>query len=172
MNTFFLILSTWFLGFLVVIVRSPIQSILFLILLFTVVSLSFIINFGLQFVGILYIIVYVGAIAVLFIFIIIIIPMRSYGRTSNTSFIGRIIRVVALTLFLIILFFYLSLDFSLGVVNYEIPENVFSIPTTFNYTSLLGVGHTLYFYNFFSLLIGALILLVALLIAIVLCKDE
>lgn len=70
-------------AFFVVVVRSAIHSILWLILLFVISALTFIGVFNLYFIGVLFIVVYVGAVTVLFLFIIIMIPLREVSLHSS-----------------------------------------------------------------------------------------
>jgi NADH:ubiquinone oxidoreductase subunit 6 (subunit J) len=60
---------------LIIIVRNPIHSILYLILVFCCVSVVLLI-LGLEFTAIIFLIVYVGAIAVLFLFVVMMLNIK------------------------------------------------------------------------------------------------
>ena len=63
------------LGALVIIVKNPIISVLFLIGLFLSIS-SYLIFTGLNFIGLSYLLVYIGAVSILFLFILMLINVR------------------------------------------------------------------------------------------------
>lgn len=79
---FFFIISI--LGIYVIIMKNPIWSILFLILLFGFVALYLII-LGLEFIGLSYLIVYVGAVSILFLFILMLINIRVSELKNYTN---------------------------------------------------------------------------------------
>jgi NADH-quinone oxidoreductase subunit J len=70
------IIPTLALSYFTVTARSPIHSILSLIVTFLMVAFIFIMYYSLPFIGTLLIVIYVGAIAILFLFVIMMIPMR------------------------------------------------------------------------------------------------
>jgi NADH-ubiquinone oxidoreductase chain 6 len=63
------------LGALVIIIKNPIISVLFLIGLFLSIS-SYLIFTGLNFIGLSYLLVYIGAVSILFLFILMLINVR------------------------------------------------------------------------------------------------
>jgi NADH-ubiquinone oxidoreductase chain 6 len=69
---------------LVIISKNPIISIIFLIGLFSSISLYFIL-LNLTFIGLSYLIVYIGAVSILFIFILMLINIRLSELHSNTN---------------------------------------------------------------------------------------
>jgi len=104
---------------------SPVQSILFLIILFVSTAIC-LYSQGFVLMGILYIMIYVGAIAILFLFILSLLKIDYINNNSISSFTLA---------FLIILF--IPLDLSYETVG--ISE---SINITFN--ELITVGSLLY----------------------------
>ena len=73
---------------------NPINSILFLILIFLNVSILFFI-LNLDFLGIILIILYVGAIAVLFLFIVMMMNVKNIEKDENTYiFIGGLLFIL------------------------------------------------------------------------------
>jgi NADH-quinone oxidoreductase subunit J len=90
---------------------NPVNSVLFLIVVFFSISFLFIF-LNADFIGILILIIYIGAIAVLFLFIVMLTNIKKIERDTSTYLIVGI-------LFLLILFFQLTyvlidnfLDFS------------------------------------------------------------
>lgn len=71
---FFCSLAVLF-SLLIITVRNPIHSILYLILVFCCVSVVLLI-LGLEFTAIIFLIVYVGAIAVLFLFVVMMLNIK------------------------------------------------------------------------------------------------
>ena len=70
-------------GILVIVTKNPIVSVLFLIGLFSNISV-YLIMIGLEFIGLAYLVVYVGAISILFLFILMLINIRISELQSNT----------------------------------------------------------------------------------------
>jgi NADH-ubiquinone oxidoreductase chain 6 len=71
-------------GIFIIISKNPIVSVLFLIFLFSSVSI-YLIMLGINFVGISYLLVYVGAVSILFLFILMLINIRISELLSATS---------------------------------------------------------------------------------------
>jgi len=71
-------------GILVIMIKNPIISVLFLIGLFASIS-TYLIILGLSFIGLSYLIVYIGAVSILFLFILMLINIRVSELHSNTS---------------------------------------------------------------------------------------
>lgn len=71
-------------GILIIISKNPIVSVLFLIFLFSSVSI-YLILLGITFIGISYLLVYVGAVSILFIFILMLINIRISELLSDTG---------------------------------------------------------------------------------------
>lgn len=70
-------------GVLVIIIKNPILSVLFLIGLFLSIA-SYLMILGLNFIGLSYLLVYVGAVSILFLFILMLINVRVSELVSNT----------------------------------------------------------------------------------------
>lgn len=91
-------------GFLVVLSKNPVHSVLFLILTFTL-SACVLLLLGVEFLGIIYIVVYVGAIAVLFLFVVMMLNIKLTELGSNLRFLplsGLVVLLLFLELFYII----------------------------------------------------------------------
>ena len=71
-------------GILVIIIKNPILSVLFLIGLFLSIA-AYLMVLGLNFIGLSYLLVYVGAVSILFLFILMLINVRISELLSNTS---------------------------------------------------------------------------------------
>src|SRR6266516_1368931 len=93
MNSIYLIIETYTNGyigefldilFFILISKNPIVSVLFLIFLFSSVSI-YLIMLGINFIGISYLLVYVGAVSILFIFILMLINIRISELLSATG---------------------------------------------------------------------------------------
>lgn len=70
-------------GILVIIIKNPVLSVLFLIGLFLSIA-SYLMVLGLNFIGLSYLLVYVGAVSILFLFILMLINVRVSELVSNT----------------------------------------------------------------------------------------
>jgi NADH-ubiquinone oxidoreductase chain 6 len=71
-------------GIFVIVSKNPVVSVLFLIGLFSSISLYLMI-LGLSFIGLSYLIVYVGAVSILFLFILMLINIRISELQNNTA---------------------------------------------------------------------------------------
>ena len=71
-------------GIFIIVSKNPIISVLFLILLFSTISV-YLILLGAKFIGISYLLVYVGAVSILFIFILMLINIRVSELISDTN---------------------------------------------------------------------------------------
>jgi NADH-ubiquinone oxidoreductase chain 6 len=71
-------------GIFIIISKNPIVSVLFLIFLFSSVSI-YLILLGINFIGISYLLVYVGAVSILFLFILMLINIRISELLSATG---------------------------------------------------------------------------------------
>jgi NADH-ubiquinone oxidoreductase chain 6 len=70
-------------GILVIIIKNPVLSVLFLIGLFLSIA-SYLMILGLNFIGLSYLLVYVGAVSILFLFILMLINVRVSELVSDT----------------------------------------------------------------------------------------
>ena len=71
-------------GIFIIVSKNPIISVLFLIMLFSTISI-YLILIGAKFIGISYLLVYVGAVSILFIFILMLINIRVSELVSDTN---------------------------------------------------------------------------------------
>lgn len=71
-------------GILIVITKNPIVSVLYLILLFSSISI-YLIFIGIIFIGLSYLLVYVGAVSILFLFILMLINIRVSELIGDTN---------------------------------------------------------------------------------------
>ena len=82
-------------GILVIVIKNPIVSVLFLIGLFLSIS-GYLIILGINFIGLSYILVYIGAVSILFIFILMLINIRIselLNETNNNLPLGILITI-------------------------------------------------------------------------------
>lgn len=73
-----------FFGIFIIVSKNPIVSVLFLIMLFSSISI-YLILLGAKFIGISYLLVYVGAVSILFLFILMLINIRVSELVSDTN---------------------------------------------------------------------------------------
>lgn len=130
---------------------SPVQSILFLIILFISIAIS-LYSQGFILMGILYIMIYVGAIAILFLFILSLLKIDYINKKTISSF--------NLTFILII---FLPLD--LSYENIGISENIYIA-----YNELLTIGSLFYTDYAILLIITGIILILSIIGAISITK--
>lgn len=157
-------------SFAVIISHNPVQSVYFLILVFTFTSVLFII-LGAEFLAILVIIIYVGAVSILFLFVVMMLNLRImelystfYSYLPIASFIG---------LFFLFEFIYaINIDFNFFKASFY-NEKLFY----FWLNAVFYKGNTSYLgwvlYNYFNhfLLISSLILLISMIGSIILTVD-
>lgn len=145
---------------------NPINSVLFLILVFLSCSNIFFLM-GCDFIGLIFIIVYLGAIAVLFLFIVMMINIKKIEMDSTTYFVIGV-------LFFIIFFFQLSY-YIISMWEYDLFGNAISSKENYffffenkidafskeNY--FLSLGKILYYDFFFFLVVVSMLLLLGML---------
>ena len=160
---------------LIIIIKNPVISVLFLIGLFLCLAF-YLISIGLTFMGLAYLLVYVGAVSILFIFILMLINIRISELISDSK---NSILLVVLTVLLLSI-----------VLNDIIPmEGIFEYiknisNTTFfassnswdnNINSLNNIsslGNILYSTYFIFIIIGSMILLLAMVGAIIITIKQ
>jgi NADH-ubiquinone oxidoreductase chain 6 len=91
-----------FSGILVIISKNPIVSVLYLIGLFSSISV-YLICIGLNFIGLSYLLVYIGAISILFLFILMLINIRISELLSDSN--NSIPLIIIVTIYM---FYYLN----------------------------------------------------------------
>jgi len=100
-------------GITVITTKNPIESLIWLIGLFGLISI-YLILCGFTFIGFSYLIVYIGAVSILFLFILMLINIRSSELQSNNS------NSIALGLFVVLITNYIIfeiLPYSLATLN-------------------------------------------------------
>nr|YP_009582594.1 NADH dehydrogenase subunit 6 [Dactylellina haptotyla]QBL01979.1 NADH dehydrogenase subunit 6 [Dactylellina haptotyla] len=84
------------LGIFVIIARNPIIAVLYLILLFLVIS-GYLLLIGMSFIGLSYILVYISAVSILFLFTLMLINIRIselHSDNYNSLFLGLIVSAI------------------------------------------------------------------------------
>lgn len=160
-----------FFGVYTIISKNPVISVLFLIGLFTSVSV-YLLLLGLDFIGISYILVYVGAISILFLFIVMLINIRISELVSNNSNYIALAITSVITLIYIFkekIWFNFSQSYGLGSNNeplfYSIGSNWEN--TLIEITHISALGNIMYGSYSLWLIIASLILLLAMIGSIV-----
>ena len=157
---------------LVILVRNPIHSVLYLILVFLCVGFFFLI-LKVEFLAFLFFIVYLGAIAVLFLFVIMMLNIRLVELKEN------IIRYLPLSTLIFILFF---LEFFFLINNSTFLNSgdnfkiFYSYKNWFNLVENLDnvevLGMLIYTYYIYGFLLAGVILLLAMIGAIILTLNQ
>src|SRR6516162_167109 len=120
-------------GIFTIISKNPIVSVLFLIFLFSSVSI-YLIMLGINFIGISYLLVYVGAVSILFIFILMLINIRISELLSTTG------NSIPLAIMITLSFYYpISQIISYNTAKFKIlsliPTDIFQIIDFISYAS-------------------------------------
>lgn len=165
---------------LIVIAKNPIVSVLYLIFLFSNISVN-LIFIGLSFIGLAYLLVYVGAVSILFLFILMLINIRVSELTDDTN------NNIPLAI-LVILAFFIPISnilpkaenksntyFLESLVNRENIKYVSSNNWEGNLVDVLdisSVGNVMYTSYFIWLFITSLILLLAMVGSIVITVKQ
>lgn len=162
----------------VVIVKNPIHSILFLVLVFFNSS-AILLILGFEFVALIFIIIYVGAIAVLFLFVIMMLNIRllelndTFFKFVPLSFIFFIIFVLEL---IFILMKFSSINFLELIFSNSDLNNTFNLESwdyLFNAKeNLQSLGSILFTYKSYLFLLAGFILFLAMIGAIVLVFND
>lgn len=157
---------------LVVISKNPILSVLFLILLFSIIS-CYLIFSGLNFIGLSYLLVYVGAVSILFIFILMLLNVRlsellidSLNSIPLAILLGNFFNYFmddVLSYFS----YYMSLFFWQNVTLSHVTSSCWD-GNIAEFSHIASIGNILYANNSASLIITSIILLVAMIGTIIL----
>ncbi|MTH76252.1 NADH-quinone oxidoreductase subunit J [Paracoccus aestuariivivens] len=148
-------------GFMVVISRNPVHSVLWLILAFLSASGLFVLQ-GAEFVAMLLIVVYVGAVAVLFLFVVMMLDV------DFAELRGELARYLPLALLIaLVLLAQLGIAFS-GWNHAELAESQRVAPIVEGVQNTKGLGMLIYDRYLLNFQIAGLILLVAMIGAILL----
>lgn len=170
MSLFFIYFIVIFLSFFVILSKNPVQSVLFLILVYLFIGYLFLL-LGAEFLGILVFIIYIGAISILFLFVIMLLNLRVV-ELFNTFFnyfpVGSFLGV----------FFFLEV-YALFITNFSSNlDSFFFSPLVcwhdlvMQKPNLYLFGIVLYNYNWFLIIIASVILLVAMLGSIIFTTDD
>ncbi|MBV0892253.1 NADH-quinone oxidoreductase subunit J [Paracoccus sp. Z118] len=154
-------LSVTIAGFMVVISRNPVHSVLWLILAFLSASGLFVL-LGAEFVAMLLIIVYVGAVAVLFLFVVMMLDVdfaKLKADLANYLPLGLLIALVMLA--------QLAIAFG-GWESAGTAEAARAVPIVENTLNTHAIGMVLYDRYLLAFQLAGLILLVAMIGAILL----
>lgn len=153
-------------GLLVIFSKNPIQSVLFLVVVFCLSAQLFVL-LEVDFLAMVLIIVYVGAIAVLFLFIVMMLNIRVVELSEILNRYFPLATIVGLIIFSEIVF---SLYYSLGY-NYS---NIFYLDwykSFLNHSNVVSLGLVLYTYFSPFLIISGILLLLAMISSIMLTLD-
>lgn len=168
----FFLFSLIFSSLMVILVKNPIHSILYLILVFFNSS-ALILLLGFEFLAIIFIIIYVGAIAVLFLFVVMMLNIRLI-ELNDIFFkylpLGLIIGFI-FGLEIMIMFFQ-NFDF-LNIKTSSI--NLYYIDWIFFFNgidNIKAIASVLFIYKFLLLFLSGFILLLAMIGAIVLVFNQ
>ncbi len=149
-------------GWMVISAPNPVHSVLSLVLSFANLSILLLL-LGLEFLPLLFLIVYVGAIAILFLFVIMMLNIKLVEILDNSS------RYLPIGVFIGIIFIWeilITLNNNITVLPTLNAYSTFdNIVKTTNIQQLAELLYTQYFLHFW---VGAMILLVAMIGAIVL----
>lgn len=165
---------------LIVIAKNPIVSVLYLIFLFSNISVN-LIFIGLSFIGLAYLLVYVGAVSILFLFILMLINIRVSELSDDTNNNIPLAILVILAFFIPISSILPSADnksnsfFLESLVNIENIKYVSSNNWEGNLVDVLdisSVGNVMYTSYFIWLFITSLILLLAMVGSIVITVKQ
>lgn len=165
-----------FFGIFIIITKNPIISVLFLIGLFTTISL-YLIFLGLNFIGLAYLLVYVGAVSILFLFILMLINIRISELLSDTN------NSIPLAILVTIIFVY-PINKIIPYSNIEYFNDIFrnkkiNFASSNNWESTLtdashitSIGNIIYTSYSIWLIITSIILLLAMVGAIVITIKQ
>jgi len=157
---------------LVILVRNPIHSVLYLILVFLGVGFLLLL-LKIEFLAFLFFIVYLGAIAVLFLFVVMMLNIRLTELKEN------IIKYLPLSTLIFVLFIieFLYLVKSSTILNsgYNI-ELIYSYKTWYRIVEDLNnieiLGSLIYTYHIYAFILAGIILLLAIIGAIILTLNK
>lgn len=155
-------------GILIIVTKNPVFSVLFLILLFSHISL-YLIFISLVFLGLSYLLVYVGAVSILFLFILMLINIRVSELISDTNNNIPLAIVVLLSFYIPLIrilpdsgkmntYFYNS-DSKNTQVSYVSSKSWDS--NLVDITDITSIGNVMYTSHFIWLIITSIILLLA-----------
>lgn len=153
-------------GLLVIFSKNPVQSVLFLVVVFCL-SAQLLIMLEVDFLAMVLIIVYVGAIAVLFLFIVMMLNIRVVELSEILNRYFPLAILIGLLIFGEILF---SLYYSVPVENTNLVY-VDLYKSFLSHSNVVSLGLVLYTYFSPFLIIAGLLLLLAMISSIMLTLD-
>jgi NADH-quinone oxidoreductase subunit J len=153
-------------GLLVIFSKNPVQSVLFLVVVFCLSAQLFVL-LEVDFLAMVLIIVYVGAIAVLFLFIVMMLNIRvvELGEILNRYF-----PLAALVGFIIFFEIIFSMYYSIGYTSSPLIYTDW-YRSFLNHSNVVSLGLVLYTYFSPFLIISGILLLLAMISSIMLTLD-
>lgn len=175
MMNYFIIISPLILfsSLMVVFSRSPITSVLYLILVYILTSICFLF-LGAEFLSILIIIIYVGAISILFLFVIMMLNLRIVEVYNSLAMKFPVIILISLLFILeIIVYIYYDLyKYSMNhMLNDSLDVKLITYDLIDSYNNLYLLGDLLYNVYSHYLVVIALLLLLAMIGSTTLTLD-
>lgn len=164
---FGLALMIFFAGLLVIFSKNPVQSVLFLVVVFCLSAQLFVL-LEVDFLAMVLIIVYVGAIAVLFLFIVMMLNIRVVELNEVLNRYFPLAIIVGLIIFSEIMF---SLYYSLGY-SYSSTFYLDWYKSFLSHSNVVSLGLVLYTYFSPFLIISGILLLLAMISSIMLTLDS
>ena len=154
-------------GLAVILARNPVQSVLFLILVFLLVAFIFML-LGAEFLAILLIIVYVGAISILFLFVVMMLNLRVV-ELHSTFYNYFPISILIGLLFFVEICYFLIIDFgNLTLSKFQGSNALFLWITILEIKSNLQLmGIILYNYYNYIVIVASFLLLTSMICTIV-----
>ena len=151
----------------VIALRNPVHSVLFLILAFFNSAALFLLN-GAEFIAMLMVIVYVGAVAVLFLFVVMMMDVNV--ATARQGFLKYLPFGAAVGLILLaeLIFMFLSWVFIPDEYKNMVTDHLVPYSDQGEVSNTAALGHVLYTDYIYLFQVAGLILLVAMIGAIVL----
>jgi len=169
LNLYFILLII-FSSILVIISKNPMQSILYLILVFLLTSFIFI-NIGAVFFSLLLLIIYIGSIFILFIFIIMMLNLRMIEFYNSYIYYIPIITFIAI-FFIFELFYFYYINISCEEVYLYNNSTNLIIKSLFNLDNLVLLGIVLFNYYFHLFFLLSLLLLISMIGSIILVYKK
>lgn len=153
-------------GLLVIFSKNPVQSVLFLVVVFCLSAQLFVL-LEVDFLAMVLIIVYVGAIAVLFLFIVMMLNIRVVELSEILNRYFPLAALVGLIIFFEIIF---SMYYSVGYVHSSLIY-IDWYRSFLNHSNVVSLGLVLYTYFSPFLIISGVLLLLAMISSIMLTLD-
>lgn len=156
----------------IVSLNNPVQSILYLILVFIITSFLFIL-YNFTFLGLILMIVYLGAVVVLFLFIVMLLNIKVLELKRIINFYPFLFLLISFFFFfLLVNNFELNLIFKEKVQYFYVISDLKWEEFFFIKSSFILISYVLYMHFFFQFLLGGLVLFLAMVGAIVLTLTQ